>query len=111
MFSREQLLDEGWLGPDPVAGDLPAASATSCSRPATASAFVDPDAARARRGLRRRHGSLTAAEMQVPLLAARGRDAAVAAPVRRNVGELHPCDSSTGPVHRPVESGDGEQDA
>ena len=42
VFTREQLLDEGWLGPDPVARDRAAGSATSCSRPRDRSAFVDP---------------------------------------------------------------------
>ena len=37
--------------------------------------FVDPDDARARRSCVGAHGSLTADEMHVPLLAARGRAA------------------------------------
>ena len=53
-----ELLDEGWLGPDPSSPRPAAASATSCSRPATRSAS-STRRCRARRGLRSAHGSLT----------------------------------------------------
>ena len=70
VFRREQLLDEGWLGPRPGARDLPARSATSCSRPEARSGSSIPRFP-TRRGLRRRHGSITAAEIEVPLVASR----------------------------------------
>jgi hypothetical protein len=71
VFTREQLLDEGWLGPDPTGpargrvGDVVLAA----RRPV---GFVDPTFPR-ETGLRSAHGSLTPAEMLVPLLAGRGR--------------------------------------
>ena len=80
----------GLARPRPGVGHLPARSATSCSRPATGVGFVDPTLPYEAQ-LVGAHGSLTAAEMQVPLLAARTSARGRA----RNVGELHPCDSST----------------
>jgi Type I phosphodiesterase / nucleotide pyrophosphatase len=71
VFSREQLLDEGWLGPEPVpatrrrVGDVILASCGGLG-------FVDPTLPYEAE-LISAHGSLTAAEMLVPLLAARGR--------------------------------------
>ena len=71
VMSREQLLDEGWLGPEPSpatrrrVGDVVLAARAGCG-------FVDPTFAREAR-LVSAHGSLTPAEMQVPLVAARGR--------------------------------------
>ena len=71
VFSREQLLDEGWLGPDPGpacrrrVGDVVLASRTGVG-------FVDPTLPYEAQ-LIAAHGSLTPAEMQVPLVAARGR--------------------------------------
>ncbi len=71
VFPRERLLDEGWMG-------------TGASRPArhrigdvvlaarTDVGFVDPTFTR-ETSLRSAHGSLTPVEMEVPLLAARGR--------------------------------------
>jgi Type I phosphodiesterase / nucleotide pyrophosphatase len=71
VFRREQLLDEGWLGPDPVpatyrrVGDVILAARTGVG-------FVDPTLPYEAQ-LIAAHGSLTAAEMRVPLLARRGR--------------------------------------
>jgi arylsulfatase A-like enzyme len=71
VFRREQLLDEGWLGPDPVpavyrrVGDVVLAARTAVG-------FVDPTLPYEAE-LVAAHGSITAAEMEVPLMAARGR--------------------------------------
>ncbi len=71
VFSRDQLLDEGWLGPAPTAatrrrvGDVTLAARGPV-------AFVDPALPR-EAGLISAHGSLTATEIQVPFLAGRGR--------------------------------------
>lgn len=71
VFSRERLLDEGWLGEAPTGparhrvGDVVLAARGPV-------AFVDPTFLR-ETGLRSGHGSVTAAEMEVPLLAGRGR--------------------------------------
>ncbi len=71
VFRREQLLDERWLGPDPVpatyrhVGDVVLAARTGVG-------FVDPTLPYETQ-LIAAHGSLTPAEMEVPLLARRGR--------------------------------------
>ena len=71
VFRREQLLDEGWLGPDPTpatyrrVGDVVLAARTGVG-------FVDPTLPYEAK-LIAAHGSLTPDEMFVPLLAARGR--------------------------------------
>jgi arylsulfatase A-like enzyme len=71
VFTRDQLLDEGWLGPDPTGpvrarvGDVVLAAKAPVG-------FVDPTFPR-ETGLRSAHGSLTPDEMLVPLVAARGR--------------------------------------
>lgn len=71
VFRREQLLDEEWLGPDPVpatyrrVGDVVLAARTGVG-------FVDPTLPYEAQ-LIAAHGSLTPAEMEVPLVAARGR--------------------------------------
>ena len=73
VFSRERLLDEGWLGPDPVpatrrrVGDVILAARAGVG-------FVDPTLP-FEAELIGAHGSLTPMEMQVPLLAGRGRGA------------------------------------
>ena len=70
VFSRDELLDGGWLGPDPSpatrrrVGDVVLAAHDGV-------AFVDPAMPRETH-LVSAHGSLTAAEMLVPLVAARG---------------------------------------
>jgi hypothetical protein len=71
VFRREQLLDEGWLGPDPVpavyrrVGDVVLAARTAVG-------FVDPTLPYEAQ-LLGAHGSITAAEIEVPLVACRGR--------------------------------------
>jgi hypothetical protein len=71
VFPREQLVDEGWLGRDPTGparhrvGDVVLAARDAVG-------FIDPTFQR-ETGLRSAHGSLTAVEMEVPLVAGRGR--------------------------------------
>ncbi|HXY92009.1 MAG TPA: alkaline phosphatase family protein [Acidimicrobiia bacterium] len=71
VFARERLFDEGWMGTDPSrpahrrVGDVVLAARAPVG-------FVDPTFLR-ETSLRSAHGSLTAAEMEVPLLADRGR--------------------------------------
>jgi hypothetical protein len=72
VMTREELVDGGWLGPGPVPplhlrrlGDV-------ALLPYAPVGFVDP-AMPGERRLVGAHGSLTAAEMLVPLLAGRGR--------------------------------------
>ena len=71
VLGREELIDDGWLGPEvtPVTrrrlGDVALAAKGTV-------AFVDPALEREAR-IVSAHGSLTAAEMLVPLLAGRGR--------------------------------------
>ncbi len=71
VFSREQLFDEGWLGPTASLsvrgriGDVVLAARDDV-------VFADPDLP-IEASMRSHHGSLTPAEMYVPLLAARGR--------------------------------------
>ena len=73
IFRREQLLDEGWLGPDPLpatyrrVGDVVLAARAGVG-------FIDPTLPYEAQ-LMAAHGSLTPAEMQVPLVASRGRGA------------------------------------
>jgi predicted AlkP superfamily pyrophosphatase or phosphodiesterase len=70
VFGREQLFDEGWLGPDASlavrgrVGDVVLAAREPV-------AFIDPSFAQDRR-LISFHGSLTPDEMLVPLVGARG---------------------------------------
>ena len=71
VFTRDQLFDEGWLGPGgslTVRGRV--GDVVCAARDAVI--FLDPDAPH-EAGMRSHHGSLTAAEMLVPLLAGRGR--------------------------------------
>lgn len=71
VFSRERLLDEGWLGPvvSGVARRRVGDVVLAASEPV---AFVDP-ALPGEARLVSAHGSLTPDEMLVPLLAGRGR--------------------------------------
>jgi hypothetical protein len=68
--SREELVADGWLGPDPLPrvrrrlGDVVLAAGADV-------AFVDPALPRETK-LRSAHGSLTGAEMWVPLVGGRG---------------------------------------
>ena len=71
VFTRERLFDEGWLGPDPI-GPARARVGDVVLAAKTAVGFVDPTFPR-ETGLRSAHGSLTPAEMEVPLLSGRGR--------------------------------------
>jgi hypothetical protein len=72
VFTRDQLIDEGWLGPEPPPGDV----ATRIGHVTLAArgnvAFVDPTHPHETR-LLAGHGSLSPDEMLVPLLAGRGR--------------------------------------
>ncbi len=71
VFTREQLLDEGWLGPDPVpAARRRVGDVVLAARPGVG--FVDPTLPYEAQ-LISAHGSVTPAEMEVPLIAARGR--------------------------------------
>jgi hypothetical protein len=71
VFTREQLFDDGWFGANPLSvarrrvGDVVLAARTAVG-------FVDPTLPYEAQ-LVAAHGSLTPAEMEVPLLAARGR--------------------------------------
>jgi hypothetical protein len=72
VMSRDEVLDDGWLGPGPV----PASSRRRLGDVALMArepvGFIDP--AMPREGqLIGAHGSLTSAEMLVPLVAASGR--------------------------------------
>jgi hypothetical protein len=68
--SRQQVIDDGWLGPV-VSAPVAARLGDVALVPFADVAFDDPSD-RGAFPLRCRHGSLTAAEMLVPLLAARG---------------------------------------
>ena len=71
IFTRDQLFDEGWLGPRASlavrgrVGDVILAARDDV-------VFLDPDLPQ-EASMRSHHGSLTPAEMSVPLLASRGR--------------------------------------
>jgi hypothetical protein len=71
VFSRERLLDEGWMG-DGVTKPARQRVGDGVLAARGSAAFVDPTFAR-ETGLRSAHGSLTARELEVPLVAARGR--------------------------------------
>ena len=72
VMSRDEVLDDGWLGPGPI----PASSRRRLGDVALLArepvGFIDPAMPRERQ-LVGAHGSLTAAEMLVPLVAASGR--------------------------------------
>ena len=74
VFTRDQLADEGWLGP--ADGERRSAFLQRVGDVVLAGrgpvAFVDPNYL-GERALLAGHGSLTIDEMLVPLLAARGR--------------------------------------
>jgi hypothetical protein len=71
IFAREQLFDEGWLG-DGARLDVRSRVGDIVLAACAPIIFVDPGQAK-ESSMLSQHGSLTAAEMQVPLLAARGR--------------------------------------
>ena len=65
--TKEQIIDEGWLGGVPSA-QVAARLGDVALVPFTPTAFLDPaDTGELR--LKARHGSLTPAEMLIPLLA------------------------------------------
>jgi hypothetical protein len=70
VMSREQVVDEGWLGPKPAGAVLRRVGDVVLAASADV-AFVDPELPREAR-LRSGHGSMTSAEMLVPLVAGRG---------------------------------------
>jgi hypothetical protein len=74
VFTRDQLLDEGWLGPGPVIASIRRRVGDVILAPHAPVAFVDPDLPN-EANLVGAHGSLTPDEMHVPFLAARGRAA------------------------------------
>jgi hypothetical protein len=71
VVSRRELLDAGWIGTG-ATGTVPGRLGDVVLAAREPVAFVDPALPR-ERTLRSAHGSLTAAEMWVPLRAARGR--------------------------------------
>lgn len=77
VFSRERLLDEGWLGPERPSATVAARVGDVVIAARDAVAFADPGNT-VELGLRSGHGSMTPDEMLVPLLAARGRAGAAA---------------------------------
>ena len=72
VFGRDQLVDEGWLGPEPPPGDVLTRIGDVTLAAKGTFAFADPTHPRETR-LRAGHGSLSPEEMLVPLLAGRGR--------------------------------------
>jgi hypothetical protein len=72
VFTRDRLVDEGWLGPEPPPGDVLSRIGDVTLAARGSVAFVDPTHPKETR-LVAGHGSLTPDEMLVPLLAGRGR--------------------------------------
>ena len=72
VFSREQLVDERWLGPEAPAADVLTRIGDVVLAAKGNAAFADPTHPSETR-LRAGHGSLSPEEMLVPLLAGRGR--------------------------------------
>jgi hypothetical protein len=71
VFSRDQLIDEGWLGPRPPSAEVRRRIGDVILAARGPVGYVDP-ANPGESRLLSGHGSITAAEMLVPLLAARG---------------------------------------
>jgi type I phosphodiesterase/nucleotide pyrophosphatase len=71
VFTREQLVDEGWLGPEPPSGPVLSRVGDVTLAAREPVAFADPTHPREAE-LVAGHGSLTPDEMLVPLLAGRG---------------------------------------
>jgi hypothetical protein len=71
VFTRERFLDEGWLGPSPKP-EVVARVGNVVLAAREPVAFIDPALPQEVR-LKTGHGSMTEAEMLVPLLAGRGR--------------------------------------
>ncbi len=74
VFGRDQLIDEGWLGPEPPPGDVIGRIGDVTLAGRGNVAFADPTHPHETR-LLAGHGSLSPDEMLVPLLAGRGRRA------------------------------------
>jgi hypothetical protein len=74
VFGRDQMVDEGWLGPEPPAGDVMSRIGDVTLAAKGTVAFADPTHPHETR-LKAGHGSLSPDEMLVPLLAGRGRRA------------------------------------
>jgi len=72
VFGRDQLIDEGWLGPEPPPGDVITRIGDVTLAAKGTVAFADPTHPHETR-LKAGHGSLSPDEMLVPLLAGRGR--------------------------------------
>ena len=72
VFGRDQLVDEGWLGPEPPPGDVLSRLGDVTLAAKGNIAFADPTHPHETR-LKAGHGSLSPDEMLVPLLAGRGR--------------------------------------
>ncbi|MGZ4678331.1 MAG: alkaline phosphatase family protein [Acidimicrobiia bacterium] len=72
VMTREELLDGGWFGPDPMPAPNVRRLGDVALLPFAPVGFVDPAMPRERQ-LVGAHGSLTAAEMLVPLVAGPGR--------------------------------------
>jgi hypothetical protein len=72
VFSRDQFVDEGWLGPEPPSGDVLTRIGDVALAAQGNVAFADPTHPHETR-LKAGHGSLSPDEMLVPLLAGRGR--------------------------------------
>ena len=72
VFGRDQLVDEGWLGPEPPPGDVLSRIGDVTLAARKNVAFADPTHPHETR-LLAGHGSLSPDEMLVPLLAGRGR--------------------------------------
>lgn len=72
VFSREQIVDEGWLGPRPPSREIARRIGDVVVAARDAVGFTDPQNPGEAR-LLSGHGSLTPDEMLVPLLAGRGR--------------------------------------
>jgi hypothetical protein len=71
VFTRERFIDEGWLGPD-VADEIAERIGDVIVAAHAPVTFIAPDFP-LEAALNAHHGSFTADEMYVPLLAARGR--------------------------------------
>ncbi|HLF40572.1 MAG TPA: alkaline phosphatase family protein [Acidimicrobiia bacterium] len=72
VFSRDRLVDEGWLGPEPPAPEVLSRIGDVALAARGSDVFIDPTHPMETR-LIAGHGSLTVDEMLVPLLGARGR--------------------------------------
>jgi hypothetical protein len=72
VLTRKELVDDGWLGPEPPAGDVLNRIGDVALAARAGYAFIDPTWPLETR-LVAGHGSLSADEMLVPLLAGRGR--------------------------------------